>query len=134
MKKLSLALALGAAFAFGCGSSDSSTSTTTSDAGTAPTTDAGSTTVVDSGTAPVSDAGGASCTTKTYANFGQSFFQTNCNGCHAVTTPRFTSLTAIRTNLARCKAEITSGGMPQGRALSSQEKTDVLEWLNCGAP
>jgi mono/diheme cytochrome c family protein len=134
MKTLSLALALAAAFAFGCGSSDSSTPAAAADAGSTPSTDSGTTPVADAGSAPVTDAGGAACTTKTYANFGQSFFQTNCNGCHAVTSPRFTTLTAIRANLALCKSEITNGTMPQGRALSTQEKADVLEWLNCNAP
>jgi hypothetical protein len=159
MKLALAALALVGAAAIGCaGSTESSTptadagSTPVVDSGTGPVTDAGSAPVVDSGTGPVTDAGSTptgsdsgspnptadsgapACTTKTYANFGQAFFQSKCNGCHSVQNPRLTSVTAIRSNLALCKSEITAGSMPKGTSLSAQEKADVLQWLNCGAP
>jgi hypothetical protein len=152
MKKLSLALALVAAVSFGCGSATEtsaptgtdtdggSTPTPTTDAGISPTpaVDAGTTPTpaVDAGTTPTptADAGATACTTKTYANFGQSFFAAKCNGCHSVQSPRFTTASAITSNIALCKAEITAGTMPIGAPLSAQEKSSVMEWLNCGAP
>jgi hypothetical protein len=137
MSKLSFAIAFVAALTVGCGSSTTENSTPSggdTDSGTTPAVDAGTTPSADAGSAPTTDAGAGACTTKTYANFGQAFVQNNCNGCHAVATPRLTSLTAIKTNIAAVKREISAGTMPQGRSLSSQEKADVLEWLNCGAP
>jgi hypothetical protein len=142
MKKLSLALALVAAVSFGCGSATetSAPTGTDTDGGSTPTptTDAGTspTPAVDAGTTPTptADAGATACTTKTYANFGQSFFAAKCNGCHSVQSPRFTTASAITSNIALCKAEITAGTMPIGAPLSAQEKSSVMEWLNCGAP
>lgn len=124
---LCTALVVAATTALGCGSSTPSDVTSEADAGTAPTSD--------SGTVPVVDAGAPACTTtKTYANFGQAFFAAKCNGCHAIQRPQFTTATGIRNNAATCKSEISRGSMPQGSTLSAQEKADVLEWLNCGAP
>jgi hypothetical protein len=148
MKKFSISLALVAAFSFGCGSGTEtsaptgtdtdggSTPTPTTDAGTTPTptTDAGTAPTADAGTTPTADAGAPACTTKTYANFGQAFFAAKCNGCHSVQRPTLTALSSIKTNIARCKSEITTGAMPVGTRLSAQEKADVLEWLNCNAP
>jgi hypothetical protein len=123
---LCIALVVAAATALGCGSSTPSDVTSDTDAGTAPAP------ATDSGT--VVDAGGPACTTKTYANFGQAFFAAKCNGCHAIQRPVLTTQTGIRTNASICKSEISRGSMPQGSSLSTQEKADVLEWLNCGAP
>lgn len=121
---LAIALAFTAATAIGCGSSTPSDVTSDSDGGTTP--------AADSGAGPITD--GGACTTKTYANFGQAFFASKCNGCHAIQTPRLSTLTGIRNNLGLCKAEISAGTMPQGAPLAAQDKADVLEWLNCGAP
>ncbi len=144
MKSHCLALALVAAFAFGCGSSTEATSGPAVDGGTTPNADAGTTSAIDSGSTPAptadagappaTDAGAPACTTKTYANFGQTFFAAKCNGCHSVQRPTLTSLSSIKTNIARCKSEISAGSMPVGSTLTPQEKTEVLEWLNCGAP
>lgn len=139
---LCLALAFATASAFGCSGSNPSDVTTDTDGGTPsaadggsnPATDSGSTPATDSGSSPAVDAGAPGCTTKTYANFGQAFFAAKCNGCHAIQRPVLNTVTGIRNNLARCKSEISSGAMPQGTRLTTQEKSDVMEWLNCGAP
>jgi hypothetical protein len=139
---LATALAFAAATAVGCGGSTPSDvtsdtdggTTPATDSGTTPSTDSGTTPATDSGTPPTVDAGAPACTTKTYANFGQAFFASKCNGCHAIQSPRLNTQTGIRNNLAVCKSEISRGSMPQGTRLTTQEKTDVLEWLNCGAP
>ena len=138
---VSLVFAILAGASFGCAGSAASNvvDDTTGDSGSTPITDtdAGSTpvTTADAGTpvTPPVDAGAAACTTKTYANFGQAFFATNCNGCHSFTNPRMTTQNAIKSNLATIKSDISRGKMPQGFALTAQQKTDVQEWLNCGA-
>jgi hypothetical protein len=121
---------LTALIALGCGAE---TSETTGQDGGTTVTDAGSS---DAGSDPVTDAGsgGNDCTTHTYANFGEAFFATNCNGCHTSQQPRLTSQSAIKTNAARCRNEITSGRMPPYGTLSEAQKTAVVEWLDCGAP
>ncbi len=140
---VSLVFAILAGASFGCAGSAASNvvDDTTGDSGSTTTpitdTDAGSTpvTTADAGTpvTPPVDAGAAACTTKTYANFGQAFFGTNCNGCHTLGLPRLTTQSAIKVNLASIKSDISSGRMPKGLPLTAQQKTDVQEWLNCGA-
>lgn len=138
---VTLVFAILAGASFGCAGSAVSNvvDDTPGDSGSTPTTntDAGSTpvTTADAGTpvTPTVDAGAPACTTKTYANFGQAFFATNCNGCHSFTSPRMTTQSAIKSNLAAIKSDITVGRMPKGIPLTAQEKTDVLEWVNCGA-
>ena len=138
---LRLAFAVSAACAAACSGSTQSDVTSDVDGGVAPAADGGNTPadtgtspVVDSGTSPAVDAGPAACTTKTYANFGQGVFASKCNACHTLQRPVLTSQAAIRANLSKCRSEIASGAMPQGSRLSAQEKADILEWLNCGAP
>jgi hypothetical protein len=138
---LTLVFAILAGASFGCAGSavSSVVDDTTGDSGSTPTTntDAGSTTVTtaDAGTpvTPTVDAGAPACTTKTYANFGQAFFASKCNDCHSFQSPRMTTQSAIRSNLAAITSAISVGRMPEGIPLRAQEKTDVLEWVNCGA-
>ncbi len=116
---------------------DAGTGTPTGDAGAGtPTGDAGTgTPTVDAGTGtPTVDAGTPACTTKTYANFGQTFFGAKCMTCHAVTRPGLGSHAAIRANLQNVTSQISSGRMPKGLRLTETEKSDVLGWLSCGAP
>ena len=81
---------------------------------------------------PGADAG--SCTSLTYANFGQQFFNTYCNTCHTSRSPRMTTQSVIKSNLSAIKSDISRGTMPPGGGLPSADKTKVLEWLNCSAP
>ncbi len=138
---ISIAFAILAGASFGCAGSSASNTVEDTDAGTVAATDAGSTTTVDAGSTTVdagssssADSGSAACTTLTYANFGQAFFATNCNGCHSLQRPTLGTLQSIKTNMTAVKSDIQSGRMPKGFALSSADKTKVLEWLNCGAP
>lgn len=145
MSKLDFAIAFVAALTVGCGSTTETSSPAVSDAdgGAVPATDAGAI-ATDAGTTPTptptptpavdAGAGAPSCTTKTYANFGQAFFSAKCNSCHVSERPVLTSLAAIKANMAATKLDIVLGKMPKGARLTAQEKADVLEWLNCGAP
>lgn len=74
-----------------------------------------------------------STVTDTYASYGQSFFTTNCRTCHEHTS-QFGTQAAVLASLNSIESEISSGGMPEGTALSATEKTRVLNWLSCGAP
>ncbi len=77
----------------------------------------------------------APCTTRTYANFGEAWFQSRCNSCHASSTTRLTSQALIRQHLDACKTAIGAGTMPlPPTTLPAAEKTVALQWLNCGAP
>lgn len=93
-------------------------------------TDAGTRTdasASDAATAPV-DAGSV-CTTQTWANYGETFFNNTCNGCHG-----FSSVGAVRAQIGIITSEISSGDMPKNNTLSAADKTAALKYLNCGAP
>lgn len=99
------------------GFSDSGIPEAPEDAGVA---DAG---IVDAG---VPDAG-TQCA-DTWANFGQGFFASRCNSCHAFTH------TNIRGDLTRVSQQISSGRMPRGSSLTTAQRTRILAYLTCGAP
>jgi uncharacterized membrane protein len=89
-----------------------------------------------------------SCTTLTYANFGQHFVTTYCAGCHAgsvtgaarqgaPTKDVFDTLTEVKSASRDMVREVvTKRTMPYGGATkpSDAERTQLGEWLGCGAP
>lgn len=69
----------------------------------------------------------------TYANYGQTFIDSQCRTCHQHAS-QYGTQAAVQASLTKLEAEISSGKMPEGTTLSSAEKTRVLGWLSCGAP
>lgn len=97
-------------FAAGCGPMDATNSTTTT---TTTTT---------------------TCTsTDTYADYGAAFLAANCRTCHQHVAD-FSTQAEVALSAATMRAQISTGRMPEGVALSGAEKTRVLAWLACGAP
>jgi hypothetical protein len=69
----------------------------------------------------------------TWANYGQSFFQTNCmTTCHQH-TGEFTQ-SDVRTYPTSIKSRISSGNMPADKTLSSAVKSRIIAYVNCGVP
>jgi uncharacterized membrane protein len=100
--------------------------------------------------AVVGSNGGASgsCTTLTYANFGQKFVATYCAGCHGGSVTGAARQGAPLKDVFDTLAEVKSASrdmvrevvvkrtMPYGSATkpSDTERTQLGEWLGCGAP
>lgn len=92
------------------------------------------------------DATGSTCpsdSTLTYANFGQSFMQNNCLGCHAANakeSPKFDTLDEIRASSSDIDRAAAAGPkavntyMPDGASVAESERRKLGEWLACGAP
>lgn len=90
----------------------------------------------------------ASCSTLTYASFGQNFLSTYCLGCHGGTVTGAARMgaptDAVFDTLAEVKAEsrklmsevVTKRTMPFGNAKkpTDAERTEFGQWLSCGAP
>jgi hypothetical protein len=85
---------------------------------------------------PCPDAG----TTLTYANFGSAFMTTHCVECHGrVRVSRnidLTSLAGVRANRVEIySSAVATTVMPQMPPNpSSAERSQLGEWLSCGAP
>jgi hypothetical protein len=90
------------------------------------------------------DPTGSTCptgSTLTYENFGQSFFSSNCNRCHASTqSPHFNSQQEIQAELEEIDRAAASGPdatntfMPEDRDIAEADRKKLGEWLACGAP
>lgn len=90
------------------------------------------------------DATGSSCpsnSTLSYENFGQAFFDTNCNACHGKTqSPSFGTQAEIRANASAIDRAAASGPnatntyMPTDGDVSDSDRKKLGEWLACGAP
>lgn len=74
--------------------------------------------------------------TLTYANFGSAFMANNCLSCHAArANPRLSTQTEVQSQTARIlQAAVYTEAMPQGTAISLDERNLLGEWLACGAP
>lgn len=87
---------------------------------------------------------GATCpsnNTLTYENFGRQFFASYCDRCHSSTQPVMNSLATIRANSTMIDSEAAAGpngtntAMPEGTpAPTTAERTQLGQWLACGAP
>lgn len=91
------------------------------------------------------DSTGSTCppnSTLTYQNFGQSFFQANCERCHrpGKDSPVFDSVETIRrysSDIDRAAASgpnATNDYMPEDTSIPTTERAKLGEWLACGAP
>lgn len=78
--------------------------------------------------------------TLTWESFGQSFMTANCTSCHGTTSASdgvsLTSAALVRAHLNKVDSEVASGAMPPrgSTSLTTQQKTDLANWLACGAP
>ncbi len=93
----------------------------------------------DAGAADAGSTGdGGVCEMLTYDSFGQTFLSTYCVGCHGPTIAqknvRLDSLAGVTAAKTRVKSEVSIGSMPPrgSKAPSSQERTELGEWIDCG--
>lgn len=88
---------------------------------------------------------GATCPTDnalTYDNFGRQFFASYCDSCHSTgTRPSLGTVAEIRANSVSIDSEAAAGpnatntSMPEsGNAPTTAERTQLGQWLACGAP
>lgn len=88
---------------------------------------------------------GATCPTTntlTYNNFGRTFFAQYCDRCHALNTrPSLRTLAEIQAQrtaidlAAAAGPNATNTSMPEGGATpTTAERTQLGQWLACGAP
>lgn|ERR1035438_4474334 len=78
------------------------------------------------------DAAAANCAPPqfTYANFGKAFLIKYCNACHGFTQQDMQASPSIFIDVA-----VTSTYMPLSSTVpTSAERTDLGDWLTCGAP
>lgn len=92
------------------------------------------------------DSTGSTCpsdSTLTYGNFGQSFMETNCLGCHSAhgkESPKFDTIEEIRASSSDIDRAAAAGPnavntyMPEGASVAEAERRKLGEWLACGAP
>lgn len=71
---------------------------------------------------------GGTCT-DTWASYGQSFFSSNCSGCHS----SFRTQSAVKSQVASIRSRVAGGSMPP-RGISSTDEQRVVLYLDCGAP
>jgi hypothetical protein len=89
----------------------------------------GDTTAQDATEAESSDAQPTACGAVTWKNYAAGFFKGRCAACHA---QAFSTLAKVKASSAR--AQLTSGAMPRGAALSAATKKKILAWFSCGSP
>lgn len=87
---------------------------------------------------------GATCppaSTLTYANFGQPFMDKYCTSCHAGNErPSLTTAAQVKSAASQIMATTASGpngtntSMPPGDEPTTDERTQLGQWLACGAP
>jgi hypothetical protein len=89
---------------------------------------------------------GATCptgNTLTYDNFGRPFMDRYCVRCHGASgrSPNLTTAAAVRSEATEIDGTSASGpsgtntSMPQGTpAPTTAERTQLGQWLACGAP
>jgi mono/diheme cytochrome c family protein len=76
----------------------------------------------------------------TWANTGQALMTGNCTSCHgssgAMGGVSLTTAAQVQAHLSKVDSEVASGSMPPrgSTALTSAQKTSLLNWLACGAP
>ena len=73
--------------------------------------------------------------TLTYANFGQDLIQSECMSCHSSKSPRLATQAQIQARAADILgAAVYTDAMPEGNAISLEQRQLLGEWLACGAP
>lgn len=74
--------------------------------------------------------------TLTYANFGSTFLTDNCLECHdGKEKPNLSTQAAVQSNASMMLEEaVYTNAMPDGSAMTNDERELLGEWLACGAP
>ncbi len=74
--------------------------------------------------------------TLTYANFGQQVINDNCLECHANRErPTLSSQAQVKAVANQIiDAAVYPAGMPAGADMSVELRTQLGQWLSCGAP
>lgn len=72
----------------------------------------------------------------TYANFGESFISEYCGSCHAgKQSPNLSTQAGVQANSSRIIDEaVYSSNMPEDGSLTTEQRTMLGQWLECGAP
>lgn len=91
--------------------------------------DAASTDPVDAGACPPGSA-------LTYDSFGEAFVREHCLGCHlASEEPTLTTQAQVQANRQRMlELAVYSTVMPDDGPLTAEQRQQLGEWLECGAP
>ncbi len=79
---------------------------------------------------PTCPAPTSSCTSATWCNFAQSFFQASCQQCHST----FGSYSGVQAKAGDIQEVLASGEMPPSGGLGAQDLTTIQDWLSCGLP
>lgn len=73
--------------------------------------------------------------TLTYANFGQDLMTSECMSCHSTKSPKLGTLDQIKSRASQIlDAAVYTDAMPDGAAMSIEQRQLLGEWLACGAP
>lgn len=72
--------------------------------------------------------------TDTWEGYGQTFFATNCTGCHVHDHSNFVTQSVVQAENDLITTRVASGVMPQGATLPEEEKQRLLLFMACGAP
>jgi uncharacterized membrane protein len=73
--------------------------------------------------------------TLTYANFGQDLITSECMSCHSTKSPKLGTLDLVRSRTSQIlEAAVYTDAMPEGAAMSLEQRQLLGEWLACGAP
>jgi uncharacterized membrane protein len=72
----------------------------------------------------------------TYANFGSTFLTDNCLECHSgKEKPNLSTQAYVQSNASKMLEEaVYTNAMPDGSAMTNDERSLLGEWLACGAP
>ena len=71
----------------------------------------------------------------TYANFGESFMQTNCLSCHASKeNPHLSTQGEVQANASKILDQaVYTDTMPQDSSMANADRVKLGQWLSCGA-
>ncbi|MEZ4401162.1 MAG: hypothetical protein R3B06_14145 [Kofleriaceae bacterium] len=74
--------------------------------------------------------------TLTYANFGQAVITDNCFPCHnGRESPKLDTQAKVMASAnAIVNAAVFSSSMPQDHDMTIEQRTQLGQWLRCGAP
>ncbi len=72
----------------------------------------------------------STCTSATWCNFAQGFFEASCLTCHSA----FGSYAGVQSRAGDIQEVLADGSMPPSGGLGSQDLATIQAWLSCGLP
>lgn len=73
--------------------------------------------------------------TLTYTNYGSAFMTAHCTECHDTESPRLTTQAEVQAATSRIlDAAVYHSSMPENGSLTLAQRTELGQWLSCGAP